>query len=141
MWAVAAVPVAIALGGNIDVFLFVAQGLVLVGAAVVLVSQHQSAIGHAIGRLAEGSLHVRLGLAYPLARRFRTSMTLGMFALVVFILVMVSVFAAMFAGQVDRVHARRVGWVQRRRRLEPEQPGAVSRARGAAGCAQRSLHS
>ena len=67
--------------------LFVAQGLVLVGAAVVLVSQHQNAIGHAVGRVAGRSLPVRLGLAYPLARRFRTSMTLGMFALVVFILV------------------------------------------------------
>jgi putative ABC transport system permease protein len=100
VWAVAAVPIAMALGGNVDVILFVIQGLVLVGAAVVLVSQHQSAIGHAIGRLANRSLRVRLGLAYPLARRFRTSMTLGMFALVVFILVMVSVFSAMFGAQL-----------------------------------------
>ncbi len=100
VWAVAAVPIALALGGDIDVFLFVLQGLVLVGAAVVLVAQHQEAIGHLIGRAAKRSLRVRLGLAYPLARRFRTSMTLGMFALVVFILVMVSVFAAMFSGQL-----------------------------------------
>src|SRR6185295_6166482 len=34
--------------------------------------------------------------------RFRTAMTLGMFALVVFILVYVSVIGAMFAGQLDR---------------------------------------
>ena len=100
VWAVAAVPVALALDANVDVLLFVVQGLVLVGAAVVLVSQHQHAIGNAVGRFAPRSLRVRLGLAYPLARRFRTSMTLGMFALVVFILVMVSVFAAMFSSQV-----------------------------------------
>ena len=100
VWAVAAVPVAIALDVNVDVLLFVVQGLVLVGAAVVLVSQHQHAIGHAVGRVAPRSLRVRLGLAYPLARRFRTSMTLGMFALVVFILVLVSVFATMFSSQV-----------------------------------------
>ncbi len=100
VWAVAAVPAALALGGDIDVLLFTLQGLVLVGAAVVLVSQHQEAVGHVIGRVAKRSLRVRLGLAYPLARRFRTSMTLGMFALVVFILVMVSVFAAMFSGQL-----------------------------------------
>jgi putative ABC transport system permease protein len=99
-WAVAAVPVSLALGGTIDVFLFVLQGLVLVGAAVVLVAQHQELLGHAVSHLAPRSLHVRLGLAYPLARRFRTSMTLGMFALVVFILVMVSVFASMFSAQV-----------------------------------------
>ena len=99
-WAVAAVPVAIALGLSVDVLLFVVQGLVLVGAAVVLTAQHQQAIGHGIGRIAKRSLAVRLGLAYPLARRFRTSMTLGMFALVVFILTLVSVFAAMFSAQL-----------------------------------------
>src|SRR5205823_8341645 len=52
--------------------------------------------------IANRSLHVRLGLAYPLARRFRTAMTLGMFALVVFILVYVSVIGSMFAGQLDQ---------------------------------------
>jgi putative ABC transport system permease protein len=101
-WGVFAVPIALALHGNVGVFLFVAQGLMLVGAAVVLVSQQQRAIGHAIGRLAKRSFHVRLGLAYPLARRFRTSMTLGMFALVVFILVYVSVIGSMFAAQLGQ---------------------------------------
>jgi putative ABC transport system permease protein len=101
-WAVAAVPIAMALDSNVDVVVFVVQGLVLVGAAVVLTATHQRAIGHGVGRLAKRSLSVRLGLAYPLARRFRTSMTLGMFALVVFILVLVSVFSSMFAGQIGR---------------------------------------
>lgn len=101
-WAIAAVPVAILLDINTDVLLFVVQGLVLVLSAVVLVAQHQEAIGHVAGRVARRSLSLRLGLAYPLARRFRTSMTLGMFALVVFILVLVSVFSAMFAGEIGR---------------------------------------
>ncbi len=101
-WAVAVVPIAIALGISVDIFVFVFQGFVLVAAAVVLTAQHQLAIGHGIGRIAKRSLAVRLGLAYPLARRFRTSMTLGMFALVVFILVLVSVFASMFAGQIGQ---------------------------------------
>ena len=102
LWGVVAVPIALALHSSVGVFLFVAQGLMLVGAAVVLVSQQQGAIGHAVGRLTNRSLQVRLGLAYPLARRFRTSMTLGMFALVVFILVYVSVIGAMFAGQLGQ---------------------------------------
>jgi putative ABC transport system permease protein len=109
VWCVAAVPISLALGGDVDVLLFVIQGLLLVGAAVVIVAQHQSAIGHALGRFAPRSLRVRLGLAYPLARRFRTSMTLGMFALVVFILVLVSVFSAMFASQVNRFTADAAG--------------------------------
>jgi len=102
VWVVAAVPAGIALDMNIDVIVIVVQGLVLVGSAVVLTAQHQRAIGHGVGRIAKRSLSVRLGLAYPLARRFRTSMTLGMFALVVFILVLVSVFASMFSGQIGR---------------------------------------
>jgi putative ABC transport system permease protein len=102
VWAIVSVPVAILLDMNVDVLLFVIQGLVLVGAAVVLVAQHQQAIGHVAGRVARRSLALRLGLAYPLARRFRTSMTLGMFALVVFILVLVSVFSSMFAGEIGR---------------------------------------
>ena len=102
LWGVVAVPIALALHSSVGVFLFVAQGLMLVGAAVVLVSQQQGTIGHAVGRLAKHSLQVRLGLAYPLARRFRTSMTLGMFALVVFILVYVSVIGSMFAGQLGQ---------------------------------------
>ena len=102
LWGVIAVPIALALASSVGVFLFVAQGLMLVGAAVVLVSQQQGAIGHVVGRMSKRSLHVRLGLAYPLARRFRTSMTLGMFALVVFILVYVSVIGSMFAGQLGQ---------------------------------------
>jgi putative ABC transport system permease protein len=101
LWGVIAVPIALALHSDVDVFMFVAQGLMLVGAAVVLVTQQQAAIGHAVGRV-NRSLSVRLGLAYPLARRFRTSMTLGMFALVVFILVYVSVVGAMFSGQLGQ---------------------------------------
>jgi len=101
-WAIVAIPIAIGLGMSVDVQVFVVQGLVLVGSAVVLVALHQRAIGGGVGRVARRSLAVRLGLAYPLARRFRTSMTLGMFALVVFILVLVSVFASMFSGQIGQ---------------------------------------
>ena len=80
----------------------------LVGAAVVLDRAAPARDRPRARPLREPrSLSVRLGLAYPLARRFRTSMTLGMFALVVFILVYVSVFASMFAGQTRRVHGRR----------------------------------
>ena len=124
---------------NVDVLLFVVQGLVLVGAAVVLAAQHQQAIGHGLGRIAKRSLHVRLGLAYPLARRFRTSMTLGMFALVVFILVLVSVFASMFSGQIGQFTAtRRAGstWSSSRTRATRSR-STRSRARPACARSRR----
>ena len=72
-WGVLAVPVALALHSSIDVFLFVAQGLMLVGAAVVLVSQQQGAIGHVVGRVAtpvtSGSPRPRLPVGPPLPHR------------------------------------------------------------------------
>lgn len=100
-WGAASVPVAVARGGDIEIFMFVVQGLVLVGGSVVLISEHQDSLGRGLGRLFGGSLDLRLGLAYPLARKFRTAMTLAMFSLVVFILVYVSTLSAMFESQVD----------------------------------------
>ena len=124
---VVAVPIALALHSSVGVFLFVVQGLMLVGAAVVLVSQQQGAIGHAVGRLAKRSFRVRLGLAYPLARRFRTSMTLGMFALVVFILVIRVGDRVDVRRAAGPVHARCVGWVQRVDRRRTRATRAVRR--------------
>jgi putative ABC transport system permease protein len=85
-----------------DIFLFVLQGILLTFAAVVLLSQNQGAVGGLVRRLGGGrSLTTRLGLAYPLARPFRTALTLAMYSLVVFTLVFISVVGQVFRGQVD----------------------------------------
>lgn len=88
---------------NADVAVFVAQGLVITAAAVAVLAANQSAIGWLIRRAVGGSasLVARLGLAYPLARPFRTTMTLAMYSLVVFMLVLVSVLSRVFGGQVE----------------------------------------
>lgn len=101
VWGAAAIPTAVALGSEIEIMMFFAQGVVLTGAAVGLVTWHQGGLGHALSRLAGGSLPVRLGLAYPLARRFRTAMTLAMFSIVMFVLVYVTAMSNMFSGQVE----------------------------------------
>jgi putative ABC transport system permease protein len=49
------------------------------------------------------SLAARLGLAYPLARRFRTAMTLAMFAVIVLTLVYMSEISFMFRGRTDDI--------------------------------------
>lgn len=100
-WGAAAIPTAVAVGADIDIMMFFVQGVVLTAAAVSLVSWHQSGIGQGLSRLAGGSLDVRLGLAYPLARRFRTAMTLSMFSIVMFVLVYVTSISDMFQGQLD----------------------------------------
>ena len=88
------------LGVEVDLTVFVFQGVLLVFSSVVLLSQLQETFEGTIRRFAAGKLSLRLGLAYPLARRFRTGLTLGMYSLVIFTLVMVGVMSGVFGRQV-----------------------------------------
>jgi len=101
IWAVIAIPILGALDVTIDIPVFLAQGLTLTAAAVAVVTVQQGAIGSGISRLTGGALPVRLGLAYPLARSFRTAMTIGMFAIVMLTLVYMSILSFMSEGQSD----------------------------------------
>ncbi len=86
--------------------LYVAQGIVLTAAAVTLVSVQQERLSRLLRRLTGGrSLSLRLGLAYPLARRSRTGLTIAMYALVVFILTFITALAHMIDAQVDTASA------------------------------------
>lgn len=101
------------LGGKIfdggDIFVFVLQGVLLNVSGVVLLSQTQENLEGVLHRYAARSLALRLGLAYPLARRVRTALTLGMFSLVVFTMVFIAVLARIFGGQVDDTTRREAG--------------------------------
>lgn len=89
---------------NADIPLFVVQGVILTAAAVSIVSQNQDVIGAVIRRVAGGNrnLAMRLGLANPLAKRFRTALILGSYSLVVFTLTFITVFSHLFQGQIDQ---------------------------------------
>jgi putative ABC transport system permease protein len=101
------------LGGRIfdggDIFVFVLQGVLLNVAGVILLSQTQENLGGLLHRFAARSLALRLGLAYPLARRVRTGLTLAMFSLVVFTMVFIAVLARVFGGQVEDTTRREAG--------------------------------
>jgi putative ABC transport system permease protein len=101
VWAVAAVPVLGAMDVAIVIPIFLAQGLTMSAASIVLVSLHQDLIGRTVARMTGRRLPVRLGLAYPVARRFRTGMTLGMFSIVLLTLVYMSVLSFMFRSQTQ----------------------------------------
>jgi putative ABC transport system permease protein len=89
---------------------WVTQGVTLTGAAVVLVAVQQERVAAAIRRVAPGrGLALRLGLAYPLARRSRTGLTVAMYALVVFILTFITTLSAMIGGRVDASTAKVAG--------------------------------
>ncbi|HEX2273608.1 MAG TPA: FtsX-like permease family protein [Acidimicrobiales bacterium] len=87
-----------------DIPTFVVQGVILVAAAVTLGAANADAIGRVLTRFAGSgrSLAARLAFAYPMARRFRTSMLLGMYALVIFVLTFLAVFTELFNAQAPR---------------------------------------
>jgi len=137
VWALVYEQVAGTDGGDINEF--VVQGMLLSFSAVALVSQHQELVGAAARRLGGGgSLTARLGLAYPLARRFRTGMTLAMYSLIVFTLVFMSVLANLFGSQVDSTTAGEGGGfdlVVDSSTANPISDDAVGAAEGVAGAA------
>jgi putative ABC transport system permease protein len=84
------------------VTIYVVQGITLTGGAVVLAALQQERISGLMRRIGAKTLAVRLGLAYPLARRSRTGLTVAMYALVVFILT----FITSLSHMVDSVSGR-----------------------------------
>lgn len=84
-----------------EIYAFVFQGVLLTLSAVVLLSQAQETFKGGIRRIAARNLPLRLGLAYPMAHRFRTGLTLGMYSLVIFTMVFIAVLSQVFGGQVE----------------------------------------
>ncbi len=103
-WATEAIHVVLSRVDEPDVTTFVAQGVLLTAAAVLLISLHQDRLGPLSRRLLRGprSLVVALGVAYPLARKMRTALTVGMYALVVFTLAFITVLSSVFTSQLHR---------------------------------------
>ena len=90
---------------EIDIPAFVVQGFLLVAAAVVLGTANADLVGGGIER-ATGSMRTlaaRLGVAYPLARLFRTAMLLAMFGIVIFVITFLTVFSNLFGKQAPRM--------------------------------------
>jgi putative ABC transport system permease protein len=102
VWAIACFAPLAAMDATIEIPLFLVQGFALTGAAVYLVTAYLDSIGHVLGDRGR-SLSARLGLAYPLARRFRAAMTIGMFAIIVLTLVYMSEISFMFRGRTDDI--------------------------------------
>jgi putative ABC transport system permease protein len=93
---------------------FVVQGVILVASAVALTSANGEiylrAVRALVGWTRKG-LASRLGFAYPLARPFRTGLLVGMYALVMFTLTFIALFAHIFSQQVPALtDATRAGY-------------------------------
>lgn len=90
--------------GDAEIIVFVVRGVVLTTGAVSLAVSLDRVWTFAIELLGRGGrgLAPRLGLAYPLARRFRTSMLLGMFSLVIFTVTILTSFSAAFSNSTGQ---------------------------------------
>jgi putative ABC transport system permease protein len=97
---------------------YVVLGTMLSFAAVVLLSQHQwlvlRPLRPLITRSSESGLALRLAVAYPTARRFRTGVTLAMYCIVVFVIVLLTEISAVIQAGVDGAIAdASAGWTIR----------------------------
>ena len=101
VWSTASVSIGASLGAPLEIPVFLAQGLLMSAAGITLVVSQEDRIARGLARVTGDALPVRIGLAYPLARRFRTGMTLGMFSIVVLTLVFMSQMTYMFNTQGD----------------------------------------
>ena len=85
-WGLVVSPLFPGVMGTGEINVLVVQGIVLVAGAVSLAGSLDRVWTYLVELMGRGGrgLATRLGIAYPLARRFRTSMLLGMFSLVIF---------------------------------------------------------
>ncbi|MEA3056790.1 MAG: putative transport system permease protein, partial [Actinomycetota bacterium] len=82
---------------------FVIQGVTTSAAAVVVAAANADLIASAAERVAGAALAARLGVAYPLARRFRTGLLLAMYSLIIFTLTFMATLSHVFAAQTPKV--------------------------------------
>ena len=89
---------------NMD-FLFIFSGVLIVLSIVLLIMYNSGPVIHAItgsvGRVRKWRPTVMTAVSYPLTKKFRTGMSVGMFALVMYMIVMLSVFSNMFVIDVE----------------------------------------
>ena len=95
-----------------SIMMYVAQGIVMTAGGVALIILQQDRIGRGLRRFGGKALSLRLGLAYPLARRSRTGLTVAMYALVVFILTFITSIAYMVDREVSTASANVAGGAQ-----------------------------
>jgi putative ABC transport system permease protein len=116
---------------------FVVLGTVLVFSAVALLSQNQGLLTRPLrpllARPSPAGLATRVGVAYPVARRFRTGAILVMYGLVVFTLVLITVLGSVIQSTFDREVANASGGFALRADFNPSAPLADPAAALGAG--------
>lgn len=82
-----------------EVFMFLLQGVLLVGLATVIVAMADKVWLRLAEAISRGGIAARLGLAEPLARPARSALLVAMYALVIFTVTFMVVLNAVFQAQ------------------------------------------
>lgn len=91
------------------IHVFLLQGVLMVAGSVAVTSSLGTWWARTASRLGASDPATQLGLAYPVARRFRTSVSLAMFALIVFSLTFLAVLTRAFGDQTEAFVAESSG--------------------------------
>ena len=91
---------------------FVMTGLILVGSAILIAVFNVSEVSRALLRRASrdrGRPVLRTAVSYPMDKRFRTGMTIAMFALIIFMITLISMVQGLEQSSLDRFVAAQSG--------------------------------
>lgn len=85
--------------------IFISSGVIIVLSLVLLIMYNSRpviwAITRSFGRVKKWRPTIETAVSYPLTKKFRTGMSVAMFALVIYMIVMLSVFSNMFTIDID----------------------------------------
>ena len=91
---------------------FVTSGLILVGSAIIVAVFNVSEVSRLLLRKASrnrGRPVLRTAVSYPMDKRFRTGMTIAMFALILFMVTLISMVQGLEQSSLDRFVAAQSG--------------------------------
>ncbi|UCD93168.1 MAG: FtsX-like permease family protein [Methanobacteriota archaeon] len=100
-------------GLEIGMEMFLLSGLFLVLAAIILLMVNSTSLLKALTRIIGGSRRtlpvMRVALSYPMKRKFRTGMTLSMFALIIFTVTVIAMISSFQKNSVETAYVQQAG--------------------------------
>jgi len=106
--------------------MMILAGLFMVSSALMVIMFNSNFILDAamkiFGRFQSTAPIFKTAISYPMANRFRTGMTLAMFALIIFTITLVSMMVALFSGNIDQMTKESSGGYDMIAYTDPEYP-------------------
>jgi len=109
-----------------DMEMMILAGLFMVSSALMLIMYNSNFVLAAamklFGRFRSIAPVFRTAISYPMDNRFRTGMTLAMFALIIFTVTLLSMMVALFSGNIEQITKESSGGYDMIAYTDPEYP-------------------